>query len=265
MNLQEQNWTNLFGNYTLEDTAWYGTWTLYSLSQEVINSFQCVRSFRTNEDKTLIFHKNNYIYSDGSTEEKSWQLEKQTCNQPDGLVHSSIPSMRALSFSEGASAWLSKTLEPEKKFGVELFFLYNHWRTSVAIIYAENHETERITHIREHLGSFTVEPPGSEVKEIDGQWIGKKQYMAPDLKISDTEPIPELILDPTKAINKTVFLPDGVVVNTPENLEIGQEFQIVAGRFVSPTTFKRLTAKYNVFGNFELLVSEVFHRQFENK
>ncbi|WP_214662745.1 DUF3598 family protein [Amazonocrinis nigriterrae] len=265
MNLQEQNWTNLFGNHTLEETAWHGTWTQYSPTQEVINTFQCVRSFHANEDKTLIYHTNNYTYSDGSTAEKSWQLEKQTCNQPDGLVHTAVPSMRTLSFGQGATVWLSKTLEAEKKFALELFFRHNDWRTSVGIIYAENHDIERITHIREHLGSFTLEPPSSEVKEIDGQWIGKKQYMTPDLRVSDTEPIPELILDPTKGINKTVFLPDGVVVNTPERLETGQAFKIVAGRFVSPTIFKRLTAKYNVLGNFELLVYEVFHRQFENK
>ena len=265
MNLQEQNWTNLFGNHTIENIAWHGTWTQYSPTQEVINTFQCVRRFRTNEEKTLIYHTNNYTYSDGSTEEKSWQLEKQTCNQPDGLVHIAIPSMRALSFGQGATVWLSKTLEPEKKFAVELFFLHNHWRTSIGIIYAENHDIERMTQIREHLGSFTIEPPGSEVKEIAGQWIGKKQYMTPDLTVSDAEPIPELILDPTKGINKTVFLPDGVVVNTPETVEIGKEFQIVAGRFVTPNIFKRLTAKYNIVGNLELLISEVFERQFENK
>lgn len=265
MNLQEQNWTNLFDNHTLEDTAWHGTWTQYSLNQEVINTFQCVRTFRTNEDKTLIYQTNNYTYSDGSTEEKSWQLEKQICNQPDGLVHKAVPSMRALSFGQGASAWLSKTLKPETKFALELFFKHNHWRTSVGIIYAENHEIERITQIREHLGSFTVEPPGSEVKEIDGQWIGQKQYMNPDLSIFDAEAIQELILDPTKGINKTVFLPDAVVVNIPEKVKIGKEFQILAGRFVTQSIFKRLTAKYDVFGNFELLISEVFHRQFDHK
>lgn len=260
MNLQEQNWTNLFGERTLKDTAWHGTWTKYSPDKEVINCFQGVRRFRANEDKTLIYQTNNYTYSDGSTEEKNWQLEKQTCNQPDGVIHVAQSSMRALSLGQGAVAWLSKTLEPGKDLGCELFLKHENWRTSVAILYGENSNLKRITHIREHLDSFPVEPPSSEVQELNGKWVGEKKSITSNLKVSDIEPTQELLLDPTKGINKTIFFPDGVVVNVPESLKVSQEFKIVAGRFVSENDFKRLTAKYDSFGNFQLLISEVFHR-----
>ncbi|WGV27952.1 DUF3598 family protein [Halotia branconii] len=261
MNTQEQNWINLFGNHSLEDIAWYGTWTKYAPNKKVISSFQGVRKFRTNKDKTLIDHTNTYTYADGSTEEKNWQLEKQTCNQSDGVIHVAVPSMRSLSFGQGASAWFSQTWEMGKMFGAELFFQHENWRTSVSTIYGENGDLERITHIREHLGSFPIESPGLEIEAIDGKWTGEKKYMTPDLIISDTELIAELILVPIKGINKTIFLPDGVVVNAPKKLENNQEFQMTTGKFVSPEIFKRFTVKYNQLGNFQQLISETFHRQ----
>ncbi|MGD1700717.1 DUF3598 family protein [Dapis sp. BLCC M229] len=60
MNLQEQNWINLFGDISPEGTAWYGIWTRYSPELEVIKSFQGIRKFSANQDKTVITHRNNY-------------------------------------------------------------------------------------------------------------------------------------------------------------------------------------------------------------
>ncbi|MCM0592819.1 MAG: DUF3598 family protein [Gloeotrichia echinulata GP01] len=261
MNAQEQNWLNLFGNHSPAGFAWHGTWTRYSPEIEVINSFKGIRKFWANEDKTIIYHTNNYTYADGSTEEKKWQLDKQTCNQPDGLIHVALPNMRALSFGQGATGGVSKKFEPEKNFGVELFFKHEVWRTSVVIIYGINGDLERISHIREHLDSFPPESPGLEVKEINGQWIGERTSMDSALTISVTEPTPEIVLDPTNGINKTLFLPDGIVINAPERLKISQDFQLIAGRFVTENQFKRLTVKYDEHGDFQLLISEVFYRQ----
>ena len=260
MKAQEQNWTNLFGDRTPEGIAWHGTWTVYSPNQEVIKSFQGVRRFWANEDKTVITHTNNYTYPDGSTQEKTWQLEKQTCNQSDGVTHPAILSMRTLSFGQGANAWLSKRLESGKNFGVELFFRYQDWRTSVASIYADSGELDRITLIREHRGSFPNQPPGSEVKNISGKWIGKKEYMTPDLKVSPIEEPQYLVLYPTGGKNETFFLPDGVVVNIPKRLKLGEEFEMIAGKFVSDNEYKRLNAKYDESGEFTLLISEVFRQ-----
>ncbi|BAY24494.1 hypothetical protein NIES2100_42890 [Calothrix sp. NIES-2100] len=261
MNAQEQNWSNLFAHHTPEGMSWHGIWTRYSPDLEVIQSFQGIRSFRANEDKTVIYQTNNYTYADGSTEEKNWQLDKQTSNQPDGIIHTAIPSMRALSIAPGVQAWLSKTFEPGKHFGMELFFRHEDWRNSVSVIYGENSAVEKITHIREHLGSFPAETPGAKVKTIEGKWIGKKQYITPDLTVSNAETIQNLVLAPLEEQNQTFFLPDGIVINAPTSLSIGQEFDIIAGRFVSENQFKRLTAKYDNFGNFQLLISEIFHRQ----
>jgi Domain of unknown function (DUF3598) len=261
MNAQEQNWSNLFGHHTPEVSSWHGIWTINSPQLEVIRSYQGVRSFRANEDETVIYQTNNYIYADGSTEEKHWQLDKQTCNQADGIIHTAVPSMRALSIAPGVNAWLSKKLEPGKNFGLELFFRNEDWRNSVAVIYGEDSTIAKITHIREHLGSFSAQSPGVEVKNIEGNWIGEKQYITPDLTVSNAEPIQNFVLVPLEDKNQTFFLPDGIVINAPTSLIIGQEFNIVAGRFVSETKFKRLIAQYDNLGNFQRLTSEIFHRQ----
>lgn len=261
MNAQEQNWKNLFGDLTRKDTAWHGIWTVYSPELEVVKHFKGVRSFHANEDYTGINHTNNYTYQDGNTSSQTWQIEKQTCNQPDGVIHPAFLSMRTLSFGQGATGWVSKTLEAGEDFGVELFFTYKDRRTSVAGIYGKSGDLEKITHIREHLGSFPNQPPGSSVENISGKWRGKKEYMFADLKVSESEETQELVLYATEDKNKTYFLPDGVVVNIPTRVKLGEEFEVVAGRFVSNNEFKRLTAKYDKSGAFTLLISEVFYRE----
>ncbi|MBD2185462.1 DUF3598 family protein [Aerosakkonema funiforme] len=261
MNSQEQNWTNLFGKITSEGIAWHGIWTRYSPEKEVLESFQGVRNFRANENKTVITHTNNYIYADGSTAEKSWQIEKETCNQPDGIMHPALLSMRALSFGQGVNAVVSKILENEEYFGVELFLQHENFRTSLTPIYGKTGDLERMTLIREQLGSFPDEKPELEVDNISGNWIGKREYMTPDLKVSPASETQQLVLDANAGKNKTFFLPDGVVVNAPKKVEFGEEFEIAAGKFVSKNEYKRLTAKYDESGKFSLLISEVFERK----
>jgi Domain of unknown function (DUF3598) len=260
MKAQERNWENLFSHIisSPEGIAWYGTWTIYSPEKEVLKSLQAVREFRVTEP-TVITHTNKYTYADGSQEEKSWQLDKQICNQPDGIFHPALPSMRALSFGQGANAGVSQILEKGTRFGAELFFRYQDWRTSVVPIYEEDGNLARITHIREHRGNFSAQPPGSEVKNITGKWIGNKKEMTPDLTISvatETE-----LIFPTESHNKTIFLPDGVVLHLPPTVQVGEEFSLVAGRFVTNQEYKQLTAKYDQSGAFTLLVSEIFQLQ----
>ena len=72
MNDLEKNWNSLFGEYTTDDTAWHGRWTVYSPNQEVMKSQQAVRSFRSNLDNTVITHINRYFDANGNVEEKTW-------------------------------------------------------------------------------------------------------------------------------------------------------------------------------------------------
>ncbi len=258
MNLQDKNWENLFGHITTEAISWHGIWTTYSPNKEIIKSFKALRRFQANEDKTVITHINKYSYSDGRDEEKIWHIEKQTFSQPDGVIHPALLSMRAVSFGEDKNAVISNKLEAGKKFAGELFFRYQDWRTSVVTMYAESGELQRITIIREHLNSFPNTPAKAEIEELSRKWSGQKEYLNSDLQISASAENQELVLDPTKGKNKTISLPDGIVVNVPEKVNIEEEFEIVAGKLVAENEYKRLTAKYDNSGAFAMLISEVF-------
>lgn len=257
MNLQDKNWENLFGHITTEGISWHGIWTTYSPDKEIITSFKAVRRFQANEDQTVITHINKYSYSDGREEEKIWHIEKQTCSQPDGVIHPALLSTRAVSFGKDKNAVVSKQLEAGKKFAGELFFRNQDWRTSVLPIYSESGDLEKITVIREHLNSFPNTPASSEIEQLP-RWSGRKEYLNSDLQISASAENQELVLDPTEGKNKTISLPDGIVVNLPEKLNIGEEFELVAGKLVAENEYKRLTAQYDKSGAFAMLISEVF-------
>jgi Domain of unknown function (DUF3598) len=257
MNVQDKNWEHLFGDITTSGVAWYGVWTVYSPEKEVLNSFKAVREFQANQEKKLITHTNKYSYSDGTVSEKTWQLEKQICSQPDGVIHPALSSMRAVSFGEGRNACVSKKMEAGKKFGTELFFRYQDWRTSVASIYSENGDLEKITIISEHLNSFLNRPSKAETENLQQKWSGQKKCMNSNLEISVSEENQELVLEPTTQKNKVVYFSDDITVNLPEKVYIGEEFEIISGKLVAENEYQRLTAQYDKLGAFTMLISEV--------
>ncbi|MDJ0514824.1 MAG: DUF3598 family protein [Trichodesmium sp. MO_231.B1] len=227
----------------------------------IIKSFQGIRKFWDNEDKTVINQQNNYTYADGSTEEKQWQIEKEIANQPDGVTHSASESMRVLSLSEEAKIWMCTELKIGNPFGCELFFQYQNFRTSIGVVYGENGALERFLETREHLNSYPDQKPREELKNIPGNWVVKKESMTPDLQIYQEVELTEIELDPTAGKNQTFFLPDGIVINVPETVKIGEEFELVVGKMVIENKYKRMTVKYNQDGKFIQLISEVFDRK----
>jgi hypothetical protein len=255
MNEREQNWTNLFGEYTSNEIAWHGTWTVYSPNKEVVKSDRAIRIFRANEDTTIVTHINRYIRPDGSHDEKIWHIDKEKCNLLDGVIHPAMPWMRALSFSDGATVWLSPKLESGKNFGAEFFFRYENWRTSVAIVYGETGELNRIVQINEHINRFVDPLPIRENTTSSGNWRGEKQLMTPDLKISPPEKIQQWMFDATEAFS----LSDGIILTIPQTVQIGEEFEIAATKQVADNEFKRLTARYDRSGALKLLVSEILN------
>jgi hypothetical protein len=260
MNNLDKNWNNLFGEYTADETAWHGQWTVYSPNQEVIKSQQAIRSFRSNSDNTVITHINRYLDADGNVEEKTWQIDRETCNQPDGVIHPAMSSMRALSFGAGATAWISQKLIPGKPFGVELFFRDRNWRTSAAIIYGENGQLNRIVQIREHLGCFSDESPSLETSEISGNWIGKKRSMTSDLSVSPEEET-QISLDQLSGHHKMISLPGGMILMFPEMVTVERPIQLAAGQRRADEQLKYLTAHYSADGHFTLLISATLQQQ----
>ena len=258
--VQEQHWINLFGKYESDSPGWFGTWTYYSPEKEVMNSFQGVRCFQANADKTVIAHSNHYTFSDGSTSSKSWTLEKESCNQPDGVVHPAIGGMRAIYLNPNATAWVTKKRQSDQSFGAELFFYHQNKRTSIVQIYNSQGELEKITQIREQWGKFPEDPPAETINQLSGNWIGEKQSITADLKLSAPEKVEELIFDPTRGKNQCICLPDGAICYAQKTIEFGEPFEIIAGKLVSDREYKRIAAKYDDSGSFVQLTCEVFHR-----
>lgn len=260
MNNLDKNWNNLFGEYTADETAWHGQWTVYSPNQEVIKSQQVVRSFRSNSDNTAITHVNRYLDADGTVvDEKAWQIDQKTCAQSDGVVHPAMSSMRTLSFGAGATAWISQKLIPGKPFGGELFFRDRNWRTSAAIVYGENGQLNRIVHIREHLGCFSDESPSLGSSEISGNWIGKKRSMTSDLSVSPEEET-QISFNQLNG-DKMISLPGGMILMLPEMVTLDRPTQLAAGQRTADDRLKYLTAHYSAVGEFTLLISASLQQQ----
>ncbi|KAM3114125.1 DUF3598 family protein [Phormidesmis sp. 146-33] len=255
MNHSDRNWNNLFGEYTTDETAWYGQWNSYSPEQELIKSKQVIRSFRSNVDNTVITHTNRYLDNDGNVVDKtSWQIDRETCNQPNGVSHPAASSMRTLSFGAGATAWLSQKLSLGNACGLELFFGNHDWRSSVVIVYGENGQLDRITHIREHRGDFSDQFLSKELSELSGNWIGKKRCMTPDLSISSEEET-QVSFDQTSDPDKIIRLPGNTIVKFSESVDVNQPIQLAAGHQVADDQLQFLAAHYDTTGSFTQLVS----------
>ncbi|MEG4115302.1 MULTISPECIES: DUF3598 family protein [unclassified Microcoleus] len=261
MNNLDKNWNNLFGEYTGDETAWHGQWTTHSPNQEVINSKQAIRGFRSNLDNTVITHINRYLDADGNVvDEKNWQIDRETCNQPDGVIHPAMSSMRALSLGAGATAWTSQKLIPGKPFGVELFFRDDNWRTSAAIIYGENGQLNRIVQIREHLSCFSDQSPSLGTSDISGNWIGKKRSLTSNLSVSPEENT-QISFDKLSGQHKMISLPGGMILMLPEIVTVDRPIQLAAGQRTADEQLKYLTAHYSADGQFTLLIFATLQQQ----
>lgn len=251
MNNLDKNWNNLFGNYTTDETAWYGRWTTYSANQEVISTKQAIRSFRSNSDNTVITHTNRYFDADGNSEEKIWQIDRATCNQPDGVVHPAMPLMRALSFGENATVWIAPKFVPGKPFGGEFFFTDGNWRKSAVIVYGENGQIDRVVHIEEHLGGFPEKSTSVDFPDDLKNWVGNQHTMTSDLGISPEEKI-QLSFS-QRNDQKRIVLPNGLVLMIPERATMNQPVQITAALYTANYQLKCFVAHYTAAGAFELL------------
>jgi len=257
MDLKEQNWHNFITNH-LRD--WQGIWTRYSPEGEIIESFQSLRSFRSNPEQTEIYHTNRYTYTDGRIEEENWQSNKRDKVQSDGMVHPAAPSMRSFFFEQGAAVLSAKKLKPGSIFvPAEFFFMHKDIRHSVAIIYQGNGNLMRMTSIREDAVEFPSKYWSKSVnllpeRDLSGNWQGTSITMAPDLKVS--QPIPTQLQWPLSG-NKTFFFPDGISLSCPTKVNIGNSFTIAANWLVTDSQLQQLSVKYDQEGVYSGLTLEI--------
>ncbi len=108
MELKDQNWKNFTANH-LRD--WYGLWTRYTPQGDIKESFQSVRSFKSNPELTQIHQTNRYIYDSDQIKEESWSYNQQENSLADGVFHPSRSTMRGFFLPSGHAVWLSTQLE----------------------------------------------------------------------------------------------------------------------------------------------------------
>ncbi|MDY6940306.1 MAG: DUF3598 family protein [Cyanobacteriota bacterium] len=259
MDVLDRHWDNLFGRCALDGESWHSITTTYSLDGEVTGSRKFIRTFYPNSDRSVITHTNRYYEANGSVREQSWQIDKEQCNQPNGLIHPAAGSMRALSCGNGVRAWITPKWQVGRTASPELFIPNGNRRNSLVIIYSAVGRLDRIFHIREQLDEFPAPPSPPPDFDSSALWNVTRTQMTPDLHISRETPTEPVTLDSILNGDRGLMLTDGVAVYTPEKVTQGQAFDVVVGQAISQNHYERVKVKYDDSGNFSLLISEVFH------
>ncbi|AFZ35373.1 hypothetical protein Sta7437_1815 [Stanieria cyanosphaera PCC 7437] len=255
---QETNWFNLFGQYVPEKTTWHALTTVYSIELEVIRSYKFTRTFSTNADKSIIYHHNIYYLPDNQIKEQSWKLERQKCNQPDGVFHPEAENMRAIGFGNETSIWISKTFSHNHNFGSEVFFQQQDWRYSVIPVY-EGGNLSRIVTIKENKQHFPTQINEEKITNLSGKWQLKQIKMKPDLKTSNQEFASQEIQNSVFIkTNQNYFLPEKIILNVPSIIPMNQTFEMLVGKQITDNLYKQIKVQYNSSGKLSELTSEVY-------
>ncbi|MDJ0746096.1 MAG: DUF3598 family protein [Xenococcaceae cyanobacterium MO_167.B27] len=258
MNNQERNWLNLFGKYTPETTTWHVLSTSYSPELEVIRSHKFMRAFKTNSDRSIVYHQNTYYLPDNQIQEKNWQINQQECNLADGVFHPEAETMRAIGFGNDTSIWVSKKIKIDKMFGSEVFFQQEDWRHSIIPVYQEGN-LDKIIIIKENQQNFPTQVDAESIEDLSGKWQLTQTETKPDLQTSLKKlSQQEIQLDSLVESNQNWFLPEKVFVSLPQTITEGQEFKLLVGRQITPNLYKQITSQYDATGNLSNLISEVY-------
>jgi hypothetical protein len=259
MTPQEKNWLSLFGQYSQEGTTWHAQVTVYSLDLEVIRAFKFTRKFSANVDQTIIYHHNTSYFDDGNVKEKSWQLNKDKCNQPDGVFHPEADSMRAIGFGNDTSIWAVKQAKYSNNFGSEVFINQAaDWRHGIIPIYQDG-EFSSLVVIKENKNHFPESVDHENCSFSSGNWQVKQIKMTPDLQ----EKIEESTVDEIDFMTatedaKTYYFPEKIVLKLSPKIIQGEEFAIIVGKQTSDTEFKQVETQYDANGQLIRLVSSEF-------
>ncbi len=256
MDIKERNW-NYFTNH-LRD--WHGIWTRYTPQGDVKESFESLRSFKSNPEKTQIAHTNTYIYTNGENKQESWEFNVLSNSLSDGLFHPSRETMRGYFFASGHATWATAKLKPSSYFGIELFFQHQDLRHSVGLVYDDSGNLFHTANIREDSNGLPSKYWSTELNQLleryfSGDWQGISMTITPELKIS--EPIPTLF-NWHREGHKYYYLPDGVSVNCPSAISIGTPFSLIANWLINNYEMHQLIANYDELGAFSSLTLETF-------
>ncbi len=243
MQPQLQNWDNCCKYHVNCD--WYGVWTKYSRDGQVIDSFQCIRSFHLNQEENQINHQNHYIYADGKKETKTFGPYKK-------------PDMRAL-FLDNSFSWGSAIVVEESRFGFETGFRYEDKRLSTVVIYNKGGNFQEITVISEVLSGISQESNLISQQQFSGIWEGKAKTINSNWIVSSPiETTYERLENSTDSYLKLYF-PEGVCVNCPDRVEAEQEFSAAVHWLINPNLLQSGIRNYDASGFTDFTFAELTH------
>ena len=239
MEPQLQNWENFCQYHAIGD--WYGTWKKYSPTGEVIDAFQCVRSFHVSDDGNEIHHQNYYTYADGKRESKNFGSYKK-------------PLTRAL-FLDNSFSWGSTTVESGSNFGFETGFRYKDRRASVVVMYDDSGTFEYLIVIPEQLANFAEQSSSSLVNEFNENCQGIRKIITPNWIVSSPVTPRWKGLEDLDKDNLILHFTDGISISIPPHIKNRNEFCLVVDWLINSTLLQRGIRNYNnesVFTGFTL-------------
>ena len=245
INPRKRNW-QYYCNSQIRD--WYGLWTRYSSSGELIEFFQGLRSLSSNANQTEVVHLIRLTYADGRTEEKKWRFGRTADDK----------HLNSFYFKEG-NGIIAPKLSKGKTYFTELFFRHDDLRLSVNFVYNYQGHLENISTIREDSASsnyWSNETAPLSCKEFIGNWRGTTQTLNYELDIT-SEPKP-VEYHWGWNDNKSFYLPDGIAVNCPNEISLGIPFTVAVNWEVTSTHLKQLIFKCGKSGSLSSLTMELY-------
>ena len=239
-----RNWHSFWRNHLGE---WTGTWTRYTPSGDVKETFASSRRFTADSAQTEVVQVNRYLYADGHAIRKEWSFNIDDHSQINGFAHPASESIRGLALDNGAAAWLIPHLQRDKIAPFELFLVDGDIRHSVGVLYGTNGQLIRTTSIREQRGKPANNPWTTALVQVDpwipeGQWQGKAAQIRQDLS---RVPIAQSTWQRSETNQANHFFPDGIILRCPEQLVAGQPFAIQVIWMVNADELQTITAEYN--------------------
>ncbi len=179
-------------------------------------------------------------------------------------------------FSQGSMQW-----GPFSEFGAELGLIEGHRRLRLVQLFDRSSQLERLTLIREKLGSSdSPERPVLTLEQLLGEWQGEAMTIYPDWRSPETYPTQlKLYLDDTNRLvqqltfgtgvsvrtitstakingsilhfdqsplpSQVLLLPDGASSNCPVAIKPGHFFVLEVGWLVQPNQRQRLVRSYS--------------------
>ena len=229
---------------------WDGSWTRYTPSGAVKETFASTREFTANQAKTEIVQSNRYLYANGRSIAKEWSYNIEDHSHPDGFAHPASRPMRGLALNNGTAAWLIPSLQANQVKPFELFLTDGDIRHSVGVLYGPKGDLLRTASIREQRGKTSNGGWTDAIQHVEpwqplGPWQGQERQIRRDLSLIPVQRVSWQWVDTERSNQSIHYFPDGIILRCPERLWPGQAISIEGIWMLNDNEIQTITATYN--------------------